>query len=116
MSDHPVVRRLLRLPAGWRERQAFRTASGSLSFEALREGMLRMAAWLGREAGVQQGDRVAVCLPKSLEAVIAIYGILASGAAFVPLQHRGPPARIHAALRSIRPRLLLTTAEMPGRL
>ena len=56
-------------------------------------------------------DRVAICLPKSLEAVVAIYGVLASGAALVPLQFRGPPARLAATLAATRPRLLLTTAE-----
>ena len=74
--------------------------------------MLKMAGWLARERGVRPGDRVAICLPKSLEAVVTIYGVLASGAALVPLQFRGPQARLEAALAATRPRLLLTTAEM----
>jgi amino acid adenylation domain-containing protein len=110
--EHPVVRRLLDLPAAWPERQAFRSNAGSLTFAGLRDGMLRMAGWLAREHGVQPDDRVAICLPKSLEAVVTIYGVLASGAALVPLQFRGPPARLAATLAATRPRLLLTTAEM----
>src|SRR5262249_11565576 len=114
MPDHPIVSRLLDPPASWQGREAFRSAQGSLTFAALRDGMLRMAAWLDREGGVRPGDRVAISLPKSLEAVVTIYGVLAAGAAFVPLQFRGPAARLNAALASVRPRLLLTTADMPA--
>jgi len=35
--------------------------------------------------GVERGDRVAILLPNSIEAAIAIYGALRAGAAFVPL-------------------------------
>ena len=45
-----------------------------------------------------------------------IYGILATGATYVPLQFRGPPARLVAILDSVQPRLLLTTGEMSARL
>jgi len=64
--QHPVVRRLLDLPAAWPDRQAFRSNAGSLTFAGLRDGMLKMAGLLGREHGVRPGVRVAVCLPKRL--------------------------------------------------
>src|SRR5262249_54489956 len=79
-----------------------------------RDGMLRMAAWLDREGGVRPGDRVAISLPKSLEAVVTIYGVLAAGAAFVPLPFRGAASRLYAALDSVPPLLLPTTAHLPA--
>ena len=46
MAEHPIVGRLLDLPADWRDREAFRSSAGRLTFAALRDGMLRMAGWL----------------------------------------------------------------------
>ena len=111
MVDDPLVGRLLHPPAAWRDRVAFASAAGSLTFAELAEGTRQVAGWLRDEAGIVPGDRVAICLPKSLEAVLAMYGILAAGAAWVPLQHLGPPARLHAILASVGPRLLLASPE-----
>ena len=46
------------------------------------------------KAGVQRGDRVAVVMPNSVEAAVAIYGALRAGAAFVPLPHGARPDRL----------------------
>ncbi|MEX2123339.1 MAG: amino acid adenylation domain-containing protein [Woeseia sp.] len=43
--------------------------------------------------GVQRGDRVGICLRKSIDAVATIYGILKAGAAYVPVDPGAPPAR-----------------------
>ncbi|MEA2783386.1 MAG: hypothetical protein QOK29_4930 [Rhodospirillaceae bacterium] len=115
-SEYPVVRCLAKIPSDWHGRTIFASAAGNLSFAGLREGMLRVAGWLAASQNVRAGDRVAICLPKSLETVQAIYGILAAGAAYVPLQFQGPAARLRSVLDSIRPRVLLTTTEMAMRL
>jgi clorobiocin biosynthesis protein CloN4 len=112
MSDYPITRPLMTMPRDWERRTAFSSAAGALDFAALRRGMLGFAGWLVREAGVKPGDRVAICLPKSLEAVQAIYGVLAAGGAYVGMQFRGPPARLGAIIAATTPRLLLTTPEM----
>ncbi|HUG79369.1 MAG TPA: amino acid adenylation domain-containing protein [Burkholderiales bacterium] len=43
--------------------------------------------------GVRPGDRVGICLRKSIDAVAAIYGILKIGAAYVPVDPGAPAAR-----------------------
>lgn len=48
----------------------------------------RLSRW-----GVSRGDRVGVVLPKGLEAVAAIHGILRAGASYVPVDVSAPPAR-----------------------
>ncbi|MFI5338037.1 MAG: AMP-binding protein, partial [Opitutales bacterium] len=116
MPDYPLVRRLLEFPLQWQDREVFRSSAEGLTFGNLRDGMLQMAGWLEAETGVRPGDRVAVCLPRGPAAVLAIYGILAAGAAYVPLQFLGPPVRLNTILASIRPRFLLTTPEMSVRL
>lgn len=43
--------------------------------------------------GVRSGDRVGVCLPKSIGAVATLFGILKAGAAYVPVDPDAPPSR-----------------------
>ena len=79
---------------------------GVLSYAELRRAVADTADAL-RRAGVRPGDRVAVCLPKSTGALTAILGTLAAGAAYVPLNHRLPPAQMRAILANLLPRLLV---------
>jgi amino acid adenylation domain-containing protein len=46
-----------------------------------------------RSDGVSPGDRVGICLHKSIDTVAVIYGILKLGAAYVPVDPGAPPAR-----------------------
>jgi amino acid adenylation domain-containing protein len=48
----------------------------------------RLARW-----GVGRGDRVGLFLPKSIEAVAAIHGVLQAGAAYVPVDPTAPAIR-----------------------
>jgi amino acid adenylation domain-containing protein len=114
--DHPFVGRLLELPPSWRDRSGVSSATANLSFEALGAAMMHFAGWLSQTIGVGMDDRVAICLPKSLEAVQAIYGTLAAGACYVPLPFHGPPIRLAASLETILPKLLLTTAATAAQL
>ncbi len=49
--------------------------------------------------GVRSGDRVAICAPKSIGSVAAIFGILKAGAAYVPVDATAPPQRNAFILR-----------------
>jgi L-proline---[L-prolyl-carrier protein] ligase len=64
----------------------------TLSFAALLHGADRLATRLARW-GAGRGDRVGLWLPKSLQTVTAIHGILRSGAAYVPVDPTGPALR-----------------------
>jgi amino acid adenylation domain-containing protein len=64
----------------------------TLSFADLAHAADRLATRLARW-GVGRGDRVGLWLPKSLEAVAAIHGIIRSGAAYVPVDPAGPAVR-----------------------
>jgi amino acid adenylation domain-containing protein len=81
--------------------------------ESVTYGELRRQVLAVREAllqnGIGAGARVAVCLPKTTAAVGAILGILAAGAAYVPLNHRLPLAQLLRILADLRPSLLMTT-------
>lgn len=47
-----------------------------------------------QQNGVSAGDRVGVCIPRSLDMVATLYGILKTGAAYVPLDPDYPADRI----------------------
>lgn len=53
-------------------------------------------------------DRVAIALPRSFEMIIAICGVLAAGAVYVPLDLSNPPARLMTILEDCRASLLLS--------
>ena len=69
------------------------------SYGELSQGADRVATRLARW-GVERGDRVAIWLPKSIEAVTAIHGILRTGASYVPVDPTGPAVRAAAILAS----------------
>lgn len=114
LQPHHLVARLMQMTPAASMRVAFRWFGGTMTFGELRERMLRLAAWLRQEAGVSNGDRVVISLPKSPEAVIAMYGAMAAGGAYAPLHYQGPPERLNAVLASMKPAVILTTATMAG--
>ncbi|WP_460061742.1 amino acid adenylation domain-containing protein [Streptomyces sp. YKOK-I1] len=73
--------------------------------------LLREAADLARrltDRGVGAGDLVAVVLPRGIDAITAVLGVLLSGAAYCPLDPTAPAARRAELLARARPRLVLT--------
>jgi amino acid adenylation domain-containing protein len=64
----------------------------AVSYRQLTAVAERVRDWLA-SAGVARGDRVGVYLPKSIDAVASIFGALAAGAAYVPLDPLAPAGR-----------------------
>lgn len=60
--------------------------------------------------GLQRGDRVVFCAPKTARLVVAILGCLKAGGIYVPLDPKAPRLRIQAILDDIRPRLVVACA------
>jgi amino acid adenylation domain-containing protein len=74
----------------------------------------RQLAHLLSELGVVPGDRVGIHLGKQLEAVVAVYGVLAAGAAYVPLDPQAPPARLCYLVSDCGVRVVLAGQETVG--
>ena len=66
--------------------------------------------------GVGPGQRVALVLERSAEAVVAILGVLKTGAAYVPIDPAHPDARIGFMLDDAAPIAAITTAGLRARL
>ena len=89
---------------------AVKYESHSLTYAELHLASGRIASTLNR-LGVGPGDRVGIYMTKSVEAVTAIYGILRSGAAYVPLDPTAPPSRISYIVTNCGIRVLLSEAK-----
>jgi long-chain acyl-CoA synthetase len=59
-------------------------------------------------AGVRRGDRVAIYLHNSVEAVVGIFAILKAGGVFVPISRTTKPEKLSFILKNCRAKLLLT--------
>jgi amino acid adenylation domain-containing protein len=74
-------------------REAVRCAGRSLTY-----GEVDRAANIVARAlvagGVRPGDRVGISMPKRVEALPALYGVMRAGAAYVPLDPKAPVARM----------------------
>ncbi|HEU4403667.1 MAG TPA: amino acid adenylation domain-containing protein, partial [Polyangiaceae bacterium] len=64
-----------------------------------------------RRRGVGPGGLVGVCLPRSLELPLAVWGALKAGGAYVPLDPDYPPARLEQIARDAGLGLVLCAAE-----
>ncbi len=101
---------LERAAAAHPERDAVVMDGARLSYEALESGANRFARSLAAH-GVRRGDRVGLWLPKSPRAIVALYGIMKAGAAYVPVDPGAPPARLAWIARNCEVAGLVTVAE-----
>ncbi|AUI90618.1 hypothetical protein BVV10_11235 [Xanthomonas oryzae pv. oryzae] len=68
-------------------------AEVSLTYRELNARANRLAHYL-RGLGVGPDDRVAICLERSVEMVVAVLAVLKAGGAYVPLDPHYPPERL----------------------
>ncbi len=69
-----------------------------------------LAGFLVR-SGVKIGDRVAILLSKSPEAIISVFGILKAGAAYVPIDPQLPAGRATFIIENCGIRTLVTSSD-----
>ncbi|MFF0501048.1 amino acid adenylation domain-containing protein [Nocardia aobensis] len=97
------------------EAEALRWRGGACDYGDLADQALAVAAAL-TDAGVRPGDTVAVVIPKGHRQIPAVLGVLAAGAAYVPIGTGQPPARRDRILARAGARVALTDAalELPA--
>jgi pyochelin synthetase len=84
---------------------------GALTYTDLRDRAGQLAARL-HAAGVAAGGLVAVVLPKGWEQVVAVFGALGAGAAYVPIDPEWPAERIRYVLGDTQAAAIVTNARL----
>ncbi|MFZ0715205.1 amino acid adenylation domain-containing protein, partial [Mycobacterium sp.] len=89
--------------------------SNSLRYRELDEAANQLAHLLVGQ-GVGPGQRVALLLPRSAEAIVAILAVVKAGAAYVPIDPAVPEARVGFVLDDAAPIAAITTTDLADRL
>ncbi|WP_276311826.1 acetate--CoA ligase [Serratia marcescens] len=101
-----------------RQPEALAVACGDvrLSYRQLSERVMQLGRVL-IESGIGAEDVVAIGIPRSVDTLVALFGVLASGAAYMPLDLDYPRERLALMCDDARPAMLLThratQANMP---
>ncbi|OBG82484.1 hypothetical protein A5699_00340 [Mycobacterium sp. E802] len=93
---------------------AVRFEGHSMSYRELDEASNRLAHLLVAQ-GAAPGQCVALLMERSARAIVAIVGVLKSGAAYLPMDPAHPDARIEFMLADATPVAVLTTADLAER-
>jgi amino acid adenylation domain-containing protein len=75
------------------------------------DGRVDRLARLLADRGAGPGSTVALALPRAADHVVAIFAVLRTGAAYLPLEPAHPPARLRELVADAGAVLLVTTAE-----
>ncbi len=97
------------------EAVAISAGERSWTYREVEQAADRLAQVLAHQ-GVGPGQRVALLLSRSAEAVVAMLAVLKTGAAYVPIDPAVPAARIEFVLGDAAPIVAITTAEFRSRL
>jgi len=93
------------------ERTAVIADGRRLNYTALEALSNRLAAAL-RRSGVKKGNRVGIYVPKSLASVVGVFGIMKSGASYVPFDPMAPAKRLAYMARDCGISTLVSTTRM----
>ncbi|MGW7633596.1 non-ribosomal peptide synthetase [Streptomyces griseoincarnatus] len=85
----------------------------SLTYQELDARSDKLAHWLV-DRGVRAESLVAVCLPRSVDLVVALLAVLKSGGAYVPIDPDYPQPRIDYVLQHSDPVLVLDSETLAG--
>ncbi|MEH2050450.1 amino acid adenylation domain-containing protein [Nostoc sp.] len=88
-------------------------AGQSLSYQELNQKANQLAHYLLQlksEQKLPNNPLIAICVERSLEMLISIFGILKAGGAYVPIDPNYPQERIHLMLEDSNAAVLLTTS------
>lgn len=106
-----VVDLFERCVAAHPRRTAVVADADSLSYGELNARANRLA---NRLHGLGAQDPVGICLPRRIDTVVALLGVLKAGGACLPLDPDYPPKRLSAMIRDTRARFLVTCEELLG--
>jgi amino acid adenylation domain-containing protein/thioester reductase-like protein len=96
------------------DRVAFVEGNRSVTYATVAARSAALAAELTRRIGVVPAARVAICLPRSVDMVVAILGVLRAGYTYIPLDPTYPAQRIEFICDDADIAAVLTRADLAG--
>ncbi|MGN7824286.1 amino acid adenylation domain-containing protein, partial [Chitinophaga sp. 22536] len=90
---------------------ALRCGNLSLTYMELQSAIHKTAAFLKSNAGINAGDLVGVMLPREIQLLPVIFGILKAGAVYVPIDPDFPAERVNAVAGDAGLKAMITRAE-----
>ena len=105
-----VVEGFTRAAARFGDKVALQTASGPVSYEALRDGATRLASAL-RNRGVQPGDRVTLYAANGADWVVSYYGVQLAGAVANPVNAMLTPEEVGFVVRDCGSRVVIGSRD-----
>lgn len=108
-----IEQRIAELAARQPDAPALSYAGERLSYGELEQLAARMAEAM-RMLGVCEGDRVGVCLDRSLELVPALLAVMKAGATYVPLDPAYPDERLLFTIADARPSMVIASTAKEG--
>lgn len=106
----PLVATVLSSGPAGDDQPAICTRDRSVTYGELRQHVLELREWF-RKSGCEPGDRIALYLPKTVETVEIILGVLAAGAAYVPINPALPPDAVRQILSDLQPFMFITASK-----
>ena len=95
------------------EATALVSESGRLTYGALCRRANQLA-WALHAAGCRRGDRIAILLPKSIDAIVGMIASLKLGCVYVPLDTSSPFSRLQLVLKLSQSSLVLAGSSSVG--
>lgn len=89
--------------------------SATLSYAELDQWSGELAGRLLAEGGVRHGDRIVVCVERSVELIVALLGVLKAGAAYVPIDPEEPDKRVADILADAEVSVAVCDADSAAR-
>ncbi|MBP6861039.1 MAG: amino acid adenylation domain-containing protein [Neisseriaceae bacterium] len=96
---------------GQAQQTAVIAGDGLLSHQDLCAQSSRLGAYLSQQVAGAEPPIVAILLPKGQLQVVSVWGIVAAGAAYLPLDTAQPLARLHAILQDARPSVVIVNDQ-----
>ena len=92
------------------DQEALVAIDNRFTYKEMNEVTNRIAVAL-RKRGVVERDRVALLLPRTSRLILALFGVLKSGAAYIPCDPEYPADRVKLILEDSEARYIITTAD-----
>ncbi|HYZ15709.1 MAG TPA: amino acid adenylation domain-containing protein [Candidatus Acidoferrum sp.] len=109
--DEPVIARFDAIAQERPDAVALVVGGRHYRYGELAERVHRLAHWL-RARGVASGTLVALCLRRDVSMIVSVLAIMASGAAYVPLDPRNPARRQAEILEDAAPALIFSERDL----